>query len=468
MLKRYAVSQFYQAVIGLKAIVTVASLKPIFDGQSKNRFGNPEMKPFVKDTVIRLLDDWAKANPKNLATLCKYFKDVADMRLSVDKQRVRLTDKYNKSKLTGLPAKYVAPKNRKGAEFFITEGDSAAGLIRNHRINESQGYFPIRGKLPNAFRTKREDFLSNPEVAGIIQIIGGGYGRNFDLSKVKWDKIIFCTDADPDGNHIKALLLRFFILYMPQLIEAGKVYATMPPLYGIKLGKDKYVYLRDRMEYIRYIQKDFSKNNIVCDAKTKKPISTKELNKILYKNLDYDRELLRVATNHAIDPVLLESILILLYNKVTPTKFKSSIKKQFRFIDKIEKKHDTTVIEGLVNSKYQTVFINDMLIEESKCIMDYIAQNDSMVYLLNNKPVSLYELMVEFNKSAPKSIQRYKGLGEMDGRRLFDSTLDPSKRTLIQYTMENVKEEIDTIREYENDMSRLLTDTKLSRFDVME
>ena len=100
--------------------------------------------------------------------------------------------------------------------------------------------------------------------------------------------------------------------------------------------------------------------------------------------------------------------------------------------------------------------------------MDYIAQNDSMVYLLNNKPVSLYELMVEFNKSAPKSIQRYKGLGEMDGRRLFDSTLDPSKRTLIQYTMENVKEEIDTIREYENDMSRLLTDTKLSRFDVME
>ena len=453
---------------GLKAIVTVASLKPIFDGQSKNRFGNPEMKPFVKDTVIRLLDDWAKANPKNLATLCKYFKDVADMRLSVDKQRVRLTDKYNKSKLTGLPAKYVAPKNRKGAEFFITEGDSAAGLIRNHRINESQGYFPIRGKLPNAFRTKREDFLSNPEVAGIIQIIGGGYGRNFDLSKVKWDKIIFCTDADPDGNHIKALLLRFFILYMPQLIEAGKVYATMPPLYGIKLGKDKYVYLRDRMEYIRYIQKDFSKNNIVCDAKTKKNISTKELNKILYKNLDYDRELLRVATNHAIDPVLLESILILLYNKVTPTKFKSSIKKQFRFIDKIEKKHDTTVIEGLVNSKYQTVFINDMLIEESKCVMDYIAQNDSMVYLLNNKPVSLYELMVEFNKSAPKSIQRYKGLGEMDGRRLFDSTLDPSKRTLIQYTMENVKEEIDTIREYENDMSRLLTDTKLSRFDVME
>ena len=165
-------------------------------------------------------------------------------------------------------------KNKKGAEFFITEGDSAASLIKNHRLNESQGYFPIRGKIVNAFRTPRDKFLANPEVAGIIQIIGGGYGRNFDISKVKWDKIIFCTDADPDGNHIKALLLRFFILYMPQLIEAGKVYAALPPLYGIKLGKDKYIYLRDRMEYVKYIQKEFSKNHKVSKADNK-PLSNK-------------------------------------------------------------------------------------------------------------------------------------------------------------------------------------------------
>lgn len=452
---------------GLKAIVTVSHLKPIFDGQSKEKLSNDDMLPFVRDTTIELLDAWSKNNPKDLATICKYLKDIAELRTSADKQRIRLTDKYTKSKLTGLPAKYVAPKGKKNLELFITEGDSAAGLMKNNRINDIQGYFPIRGKLPNAFRTTKEKFLSNAEVAGIIQIIGGGYGRNFDISKVKWDKIIFCTDADPDGNHIKALLLRFFILYMPQLIEAGKVYAALPPLYGVKVGKG-YVYLRDRMDYIKYIQKDFTKNNKVSTVKENKPISPRELSKILYINLDYDVVVRRVADNHAIDPVLLESIMILIYNKVSFAKFSSSIKKQFKFIENISKNGNTIVIEGLVDSKYQTVFVNDILINESKEILDYIDKNESLAYRVNGDIKSIYELMILFNKSAPSSIQRYKGLGEMDGKRLFDSTLDPNSRTLIQYTIDSLKEEIDTIRFYENDMSRLLQTTKLSRFEVME
>lgn len=452
---------------GLKAVVSAFHIKPIFDGQSKEKFTNIEMESFMKETINEMMDIWTRNNPKDLATICKYFKDVAEMRMSTDKQRIRLTDKYNKSKLTGLPSKYVAPKNRKGGEFFITEGDSAASLIKNHRLNDTQGYFPIRGKILNAFRTPRDKFLANPEVAGIIQIIGGGYGRNFDISKVKWDKIIFCTDADPDGNHIKALLLRFFILYMPQLIEAGKVYAALPPLYGIKLGKNKYIYLKDRMDYIKYIQKDFSKNNKVTTV-DKKTLSSRELSNILYKNIDYEEELTRVADNHAIDPLLLESILVLVYNKVSFAKFSNAIKKQFRFISKVQKQKDTIVIEGLVGSKYQTVFVNDLLISESKTVLDYIEQNTALAYRVNGEVKSIYELMYMFNKSAPSSIQRYKGLGEMDGQRLFDSTLDPTKRTLIRYTMDDVRSEIETIQYYEDDMSRLLQDVKLSRFEVME
>ena len=161
--------------------------------------------------------------------------------------------------------------------------------------------------------------------------------------------------------------------------------------------------------------------------------------------------------------------MIMVYNKATYAKLSKAIKKQFRFIQDISKdKNGTIIIEGLVGSKYQTVFVNDLLIQESKSILDYIDQNTSMVYKINEEAVSLYELMHMFNKSAPSSIQRYKGLGEMDGKRLFDSTLDPSKRTLIQYTMEDVKSEIETIKYYEDDMSRLLTDTKLTKFDVME
>lgn len=453
---------------GMKAIVTVAHLVPIFDGQSKEKLSNADMEPFVRETTIELLEEWAKMNPKDLAAICKYFKDIAEVRSSTDKQRVKLTDKYTKSKFTNLPSKFVAPTGHKDTEFFITEGDSAAGLMRNHRINARQGYFPIRGKLPNAFKKSKKEFLANAEVAGIINIIGGGYGRDFDISKVKWDKIIFCTDADPDGNHIKALLLRFFIMYMPQLIEAGRVYAALPPLYGIKLGKDKYIYLRDRMDYIKYIQKDFSKNNKVYELKSKTPMRPAELSKLLYVNIDYVRELTRVADNHAINPLLLESVLTLKYNKVSDVKFKSSIMKQFKYIDKIEKKKGTIVIEGLVDSKYQTVFVNDTLMQESKRVLDIIAQNKMLAYKVNGEVMSIYELMKLFDKSAPASIQRYKGLGEMDGARLFNSTLDPENRCLIRYTIENVKEEIESIKFYEDNKSRLIEDVKVSRFEVIE
>lgn len=452
---------------GLNAVVTVSHLHPIFDGQSKDKLANDEIEPFVKNVVYNSLDNWSKNNPKDLNKVCKFIKEMADIRLSTDKQRIKLSNNYAKSKLTGLPSKFVAP-TRECEEFFITEGDSAAGLMKNNRINFIQGYYPIRGKIPNAFTTTRVKFLANAEVSGLIQIIGGGYGKDFDITKVKWKKIIICTDADADGNHIRALLLRFFILYMPGLLESGRVYVAVPPLYGIKLGKDKYKYLTDRYDYVNYIQKDFLKANEVKYASTKNVIPNKELSKILYTNIDYKYTVDGIANRYAVNPILLESILVLLQNKVSFTKFKSSIMKQFRFISKIEKVQDTIVVDGLVNGLYQTVFVNDRLINDCREIVSIMNNNSEYVYILNDKICSIYELMTIFDKSAPSSIQRYKGLGEMDGKRLFDSTLDPDKRTLIQYTVEDVKDEIEKIRYYESNKDKLLTTTKLSRFEVVE
>lgn len=451
---------------GIKAVIAAACLTPIFDGQSKEKLTNEAMEPFMRDTVMELLDTWCKNNAKDLAKLCKYFKDVAEVRTSVDEKRVKLTTRYDKSKLTGLPSKFVAPTGKTQLEFFITEGDSAAGLMRNNRINARQGYFPIRGKLPNAFNTSRTKFLENAEVAGIISIIGGGYGRDFDINKVKWDKIIFCTDADPDGNHIKALLLRFFVLYMPQLIEAGKVYATVPPLYGISVGKNKYIYLRDRMDYVKYIQKEFSRNYSVISLETKKQLTPKELSKVLYTNIDYKYEVDKVANRYAIDPVLLESLLILARRNASVKDIEKNIKKQFRFIDTVKKDGDTLYVSGLVNSKYQTVYFNNRLINDCSLIYEILDKNEALAYKMNDTVISVYELLNAFDKSAPSSIQRYKGLGEMDGKRLFASTLDPEDRTLIQYTIENVKEEIETIRYYESNKFELVKDVKVTRFDI--
>lgn len=456
---------------GIKAVVTVSHLKPIFDGQSKEKLANEDMKPFMHTTVMQLLDQWAKTNSKDLTKLCQYFKDVAELRTKSDKDKVKLTNKYAKNKLDNLPSKFVKPTGKKNTEFFITEGDSAASLIRNNRINERQGYFPIRGKIINTFANTKEKIFANEEINSIIAIIGGGYGRNFDINKVKWDKVIMCTDADPDGNHIRKLLLSFFMLYMPQLIEAGRLYAAMPPLYGVYLGKDKngvkkYDYLRDRKEYVEYIQKKFSKSNVVKSVDGKN-ITTRELNRILYNNMFYNKEMNRVADNHALNPIFLEAILTLVINNVPQNKWMSMLKKQFEYVFSVKKTNGTIVIEALIGN-YQTAFINPTLLQEASEIMAMMKKNDALVYNVNGTNMSIYELMYLFEKSAPTYIQRYKGLGEMDGKRLFDSTLNPEDRCLIQYTVDDIKEELDMMRFYESNKAAVLQDAQVSKFDIMD
>lgn len=251
--------------VGLRAVVSAAHLHPIFTGQAKEHLSNEEIKDFVKQSTIKILDEWAKNNPKDLEKICNYLKDVGTARLAADKEKVKITNKYTGSSLTGLPRKYVAPTGTKedGLELFIVEGDSAKGPLTNNRINKRQGIMPIKGKIPNAFDKSKQEFLSNAEIAGIIAILDNGvgknYGNNMDISKCPFEKIIFAADADPDGKHINSLLLRFFLLYLRPLIEDGRVYKAVPPLYSIPLGKNKFQYFTDKLDYINYILKQFSK-----------------------------------------------------------------------------------------------------------------------------------------------------------------------------------------------------------------
>lgn len=184
---------------GLKAIIAVSHINPIFGSQAKENLTNQDMFYYVRDLVLKYLDQWSKDNPNDLQKLCKYFKDIAEIRMKTDDSKIKLSTKYQTSLLSGMPKKYIKPSGTKNLELFIVEGDSALGSARNSRRVENQGLFPIRGKLPNAFTTDRAKFLANEEVASIITIIGGGYGKNFDLSKVKWSRIVFLSDADPDG-----------------------------------------------------------------------------------------------------------------------------------------------------------------------------------------------------------------------------------------------------------------------------
>ena len=436
---------------GLKLAVSTFHLKALYNGQAKELLDNDDMKPFCSQTIMNGLNEWAQSHSGELQKLCKYFKEVIEMRLRQDKEKVKLSSKFEASSLTGLPAKYLKPNGTKDLELIIVEGDSAFGSARNSRDPNTQGIMPVRGKLPNAFEKTIVEMLNNPEVAGILHILGCGYGKNFDITKCKFKKIIFMADADPDGAHIRTLLLRIFLVFCRPLVEAGMVYAALPPLYGIP-ERGGYRYFTDMVDFVKYIQKGFCQTYEVKTSKGK-VMTQKEVTQLLVNNADYVSEMNKVANTYAIDPLLLEDILI---NRGLPfNKFKAAFKKKYRFLD-FEQRGDIIIITGVCYEKYHEVFVSNQLIYESRNVIPFIDTSDTS-YMLNDVASSLYMVMSQFERFIPSKLDRYKGLGEMNPDMLGKSTLRPDgERLLIQYTVDKFEKELEEMRYINSNKDMLL------------
>ena len=184
---------------GLKAAVASAHMNVMFDGQAKNVCKNGDLLDFVKKLTIDSLTDWVKtANTEDLQKICTYFKDVASARVKADKAKIDVSKKYKNDNFLRLPKGFTKAERKDHLELYIVEGLSAASPCEVARNSEFQAIFPIRGKMPNAMSTTKENFLKNEEVQAILGIIGCGYGKNFDLTKCKYDKIVILTDMDTD------------------------------------------------------------------------------------------------------------------------------------------------------------------------------------------------------------------------------------------------------------------------------
>ena len=437
---------------GLKLAISTFHLNALYNGQAKELLDNDDMKPFVSQTIIAGLTEWTKSHSTELQKLCKYFKEVIEMRNRQDKDKVKLSSMFEASSLSGLPQKYLKPNNRHGIELIIVEGDSAFGAARNVR-EPNQGIFPSKGKIPNVFEKSRTEVLKNEELSGILSIMNAGYGKNFNLEKCRVERVIIMADADPDGAHIRTLWLRFFSMYCAPLVEAGRLFAALPPLYAIP-EKKGYRYFGDKLEFIKFIQKEFSKSYVIKSVDGVK-FTTNEVTKLLYNNEDYVTELEKVSLNHAIDPYLLEEILV---NRNLPyPKFKNIISKKYRFLE-CTKNGDTVILSGIANEKFHKVFINQMLISECRNIIPFI-DGSKHEYLLNDTPVSLYTIMIMFEGFKPPRLTRFKGLGEMNADMLGLSTLrHDGDRTLVQYTVQDIENEINEMRYINSNKDLLLKD----------
>ncbi|MDX2703103.1 DNA topoisomerase (ATP-hydrolyzing) subunit B [Streptomyces sp. NPDC059718] len=228
---------------GLTAIISVKLGEPQFEGQTKTKLGNTEAKTFVQKVVHEHLTDWLDRNPNEASDIIRKSIQAATARVAARKAR-DLTRRKGLLETASLPGKLSDCQSNDPAkcEIFIVEGDSAGGSAKSGRNPQYQAILPIRGKILNVEKARIDKILQNTEIQALISAFGTGVHEDFDISKLRYHKIILMADADVDGQHINTLLLTFLFRFMRPLVEAGHVYLSRPPLYKIKWGRDDFEY----------------------------------------------------------------------------------------------------------------------------------------------------------------------------------------------------------------------------------
>ena len=228
---------------GLTAVISMKVPEPEFEGQTKEKLGNTEVRTIVDQIVKEKLTIYFEQNPSVLDSILKKAIDEAKARIAARKAKDNMRKK-SMSDGFGLPAKLAdcSMKNPELCEVYIVEGDSAGGSAKKGRDPKTQAILPLWGKMLNVEKVRPEKVMNNDKLEPVIATLGAGFGKDFNINKLRYHKIIIMADADVDGSHIRTLLLTFFFRYMPELITKGYIYLAMPPLFKVQLGKKEPVY----------------------------------------------------------------------------------------------------------------------------------------------------------------------------------------------------------------------------------
>ncbi len=460
---------------GLTAIVSVKLSEPQFEGQTKEKLGNTEAQSAVNDVVREKFQEWLEFNPKSAKLIIDKILQAQRAREAARKAR-DLTRRKSVLENSTLPGKLADCSNREPekCELYIVEGDSAGGSAKQGRNRMFQAILPLRGKILNVERARLDKMYGNNEIQSLIQAIGINISKNeeeVNLEKLRYHKIIFMTDADVDGAHIRTLLLTFFFRYAKPLIDNGYVYIAQPPLYKLTIGKNS-EYLYDDRALDKTLRERGTTGLTLCDNSKDKVVANTELVTLIgnmsgYYN-SFNSPIINAVPSVVIrglvraeikpedfdNPERMDEIIAYLQHYVkdhaenygiTEAKdYSVSLKQNFetgKYTIKVDLGIDTepvSVTQNLIKSsefnriKTSYPLIRNFLFEEEKSLCLNTGAEDIVV-------TSFTELqrIIEERGKKGVGIQRFKGLGEMMPQQLWETTMDPANRTLLKVTIED-------------------------------
>lgn len=468
---------------GLVAIINVKVPEPQFEGQTKTKLGNVEIRSYMEQLTYEKLSTFFEENPKIFRTILDRVLEAARAREAARKAR-ELTRRKNALEDHDLPGKLADCQERdpEKSEIFIVEGDSAGGSAKQGRDRRFQAILPLRGKILNVEKARFDKMLQNQEIRTMIAALGTGIGpTDFNIDKLRYHKIILMTDADVDGAHIRTLLLTFFFRMMPEIIERGHLYIAQPPLYRVVEGKAEN-YIRDDEELAKFLFRRASKKYIVEWRRSSedgewKRISTEELESILNIFSRYNQWLNKMSARGIPLPILEFLLKGIVENRnglydyapfriSTVTTLDTSLEFSSRLKEYLEKAgYNVTGIEPeeeqrgydlelkisengsrVVHLRYE-FFRSVELKKLVELCLPFSNYFDAEFRIFSDSTESdkaffcqgLRELYDYLENAARKglTIQRYKGLGEMNPNQLWETTMNPETRTLLQVRIED-------------------------------
>ncbi len=449
---------------GLVAVVSVKVPNPQFEGQTKAKLGNSEVRPIVATVVYEQLWNFLLERPDIGKKIAEKVITAARAREAAKRAR-ELTRRKSVLDEFSLPGKLAdcSERDPEKAELFLVEGDSAGGSAKQGRDRRFQAILPLKGKIINVEKARIEKVLSNDEIKTIITALGTGIGKNFDISKLRYNKIIIMTDADVDGAHIRTLILTFFFRQFPEIVERGHLYIAQPPLYRVKKGK-KEIYIKSDEE-LESVVLDFALDSVKLLDKGGEELSKEKALEVA--NMIMKLEKVVATLSRRRDRDIVNILLRLevdykdLYSKESVDSLVSKLKE---LLPESLKTTELEVIEDKEHCSFKVVcripydlyLKKEVVIDEDLLMSDLFKQGRGLKKrireVLGMPPYrikvkkgevlefqTLEELYTYLLKVGREGIyiQRYKGLGEMNPEQLWETTMNPENRTLLKISIED-------------------------------